>query len=131
MNHVPSLAGAALLCVTAWLAGCAAPSAAPSVADAFDKPAERNLLLGLRAYDEAQYPEAERALGEALRLQLSTPRDRATAHKTLAFIYCTSGRTAQCEAEFRAARTADAGFELNKAESGHPVWGPVYQASRR
>lgn len=114
----------------AALTGCAAPPA-PSVSDAFDKPAERNLLLGLRAYDEAQYPESERALAEALRLQLATPRDRATAHKTLAFIYCTSGRTAQCEDEFRAARAADPAFVLNKAEAGHPVWGPVYEASRR
>ncbi len=128
-----SLRGAALAAasVLALLAGCAAPPAPVSVSDAFDRPAERHLLLGLRAYDEAQYPEAERALGEALRLQLATPRDRATAHKTLAFIYCTSGRTAQCEAEFRAARAADPGFALNKAEAGHPVWGPVYEASRR
>lgn len=118
-------AGALLLA-----AGCAVPAAAPSVSDAFDRPAERNLLLGLRAYDEAQYPEAERALGEALRLQLTTPRDRATAHKTLAFIYCTSGRTAECEAAFRAARAADPAFALNKAEAGHPVWGPVYESSR-
>lgn len=111
--------------------GCAVPTAAPSVSDAFDRPAERNLLLGLRAYDEAQYPEAERTLGEALRLQLTTPRDRATAHKTLAFIYCTSGRMAECEAAFRAARAADPAFALNKAEAGHPVWGLVYEASRR
>ncbi|HEV8689260.1 MAG TPA: TssQ family T6SS-associated lipoprotein [Ideonella sp.] len=122
---------ATLACVAALMAGCVAPTAQPSVSDAFDRPAERNLLLGLRAYDEAQYPEAERALNEALRLQLSTPRDRATAHKTLAFIYCTSGRRAECEAAFRAARTAEPSFALNKAEAGHPVWGPVYEASRK
>jgi Tfp pilus assembly protein PilF len=131
MNTDLRFAALAAASVVALLAGCAAPPAPPSVSDAFDRPAERNLLLGLRAYDEAQYPEAERALGEALRLQLATPRDRATAHKTLAFIYCTSGRTAQCEAAFRAARAADPAFALNKAEAGHPVWGPVYEASRR
>lgn len=117
--------------LAANLAGCVAPGAPASVSDAFDKPAERNLLLGLRAYDEAQYSEAERALGEALRLQPVTARDRATAHKTLAFIYCTSGRAAECEAAFRAARAADPAFSLNKAEAGHPVWGPVYEQSRR
>jgi Tfp pilus assembly protein PilF len=120
----------AVAAAVALLAGCVAPTAPKSVSDAFDRPAERNLLLGLRAYDEAQYPEAERALGEALRLHLETARDRATAHKTLAFIYCTSGRRAQCESAFRAARTADPAFALNKAEAGHPVWGPVYEASR-
>ena len=121
----------ALLACAALLGGCAVPTAQPSVSDAFDRPAERNLLLGLRAYDEAQYPDAERALKEALRLQLNTPRDRATAHKTLAFIYCTSGRKAECEAAFREARAADPSFALNKAEAGHPVWGPVYEASKR
>lgn len=119
-------AGAALV-----LSACAVPGDQKSVSDAFDRPAERNLLLGLRAYDEAQYPEAERALNEALRLQLATPRDRATAHKTLAFIYCTSGRTPECAGAFRAARAADPDFALSKAEAGHPVWGPVYQQSGR
>jgi Tfp pilus assembly protein PilF len=122
---------AALACAAALLGGCAAPTAQPSVTDAFDRPAERNLLLGLRAYDEAQYPEAERALKEALRLQLAAPKDRATANKTLAFIYCTSGRKADCEAAFREARAADPSFALNKAEAGHPVWGPVYEASKK
>jgi Tfp pilus assembly protein PilF len=136
MNRIHPSAGsrtavALAIAMLAALAGCVAPSAPASVSDAFDKPAERNLLLGLRAYDEAQYPEAERALGEALRLQPATARDRATAHKTLAFIYCTSGRTAECEAAFRAARAADPAFTLNKAEAGHPVWGPVHEQSRR
>ncbi|HJV70801.1 TssQ family T6SS-associated lipoprotein [Ideonella sp.] len=130
MTTPSRLAAAATLLVLALLTACAAPQAPASVSDAFDRPAERNLLLGLRAYDEAQYPEAERALGEALRLQLTTPRDRANAHKTLAFIYCTSGRKPQCEAAFRAARAADPAFALNKAEAGHPVWGPVYEASK-
>lgn len=131
MTTPTRLATAAALLLLAFLAACAAPQAPASVSDAFDRPAERNLLLGLRAYDEAQYPEAERALGEALRLQLATARDRATAHKTLAFIYCTSGRKPQCEAAFRAARAADPAFALNKAEAGHPVWGPVYEVSKR
>jgi len=124
-------AGAATAALLALLSGCAIPTEPKSVSDAFDRPAERNLLLGLRAYDEAQYPEAERALGEALRLHLTTGRDRATAHKTLAFIYCTSGRKAECEAAFREARAADPSFALNKAEAGHPVWGPVYEASKK
>ena len=95
------------------------------------RPAERQLLNGLRLYDDAQYPLAEKSLKEALRLPLASPQDRASAHKTLAFIYCTSGRTAECETAFRAARSADPRFALSRAEAGHPVWGPVYEASRR
>lgn len=126
----PAAALSALV-LAAALGGCATPGDAPSVSDAFDRPAERHLLLGLRAYDEANYADAERYLGQALSLKLSTARDRATAHKTLAFIYCTSGRTAECGAAFRAAKAADPAFQLNKAEAGHPVWGPVYEASRQ
>ena len=36
-------------------------------------------------------------------------------------------RVKQCEAAFVAAREADPNFALNKAEAGHPVWGPVYK----
>lgn len=106
------------------LTGCVAPS--PKVDDG----AERNLQLGLRAYDEGQYADSERALNEALRLQLKTPKDRASAYKTLAFIYCASGRTGECSSAFKAARAADPNFSLSKAEAGHPVWGPVYEHSK-
>jgi Tfp pilus assembly protein PilF len=106
------------------LTGCAAPN--PKTDDG----AERNLQLGLRAYDDAQYADSERALKEALRLQLKTPKDRASAYKTLAFIYCTSGRTGECSSAFKAARAADPAFTLSKAEAGHPVWGPVYEHSK-
>ena len=58
-------------------------------------------------------------------------RDKAAAHKHLAFIYCTSKRADKCEVEFRAARLADPGFTLNKSEAGHPAWGPVYQRTLR
>jgi len=36
-----------------------------------------------------------------------------------------------CEAQFRAARTADPAFALTKSEAGHPLWGPVYQRVQR
>lgn len=126
--------------LSALLAGCAAtapqapPPAAPAhvaapagLLDVIERPAERHLLAGLRAYDDAQYPRAEKELKLALDAGLASGRDRAAAHKQLAFIYCTSGRTAQCEAAFRAARAADPAFALAKGEAGHPMWGPVYR----
>ena len=87
-------------------------------------------MLGLRAYEDALYVEAQRQLTEALGLGLASPRDRAAAHKYLAFIYCTSSRLVECEAEFRAARLADPAFTLSKSEAGHPGWGQVYQRVR-
>ena len=118
----------AVLLPLCGLAACATPGPA-SVTEVLDRPAERQLVAGLRLYDDAQYPEAEKALKEALRLRPASPRDVATAHKVLAFIYCTSRREAACEQAFRAARSVDPQFSLGRAEAGHPLWGPVYQRS--
>lgn len=111
------------------LAGCAQPprAPAPGLLDLIDRPAERALLAGMRAYDDAQYPLAEKQLQSALQTGLESARDRAAAHKLLAFVFCTSNRVAECEAQFRAARAADPAFELSRSEAGHPLWGPVYQ----
>jgi Tfp pilus assembly protein PilF len=124
MLRLALLLDALLLC-----AGCAAPPAAPApgISDLLARPAERALVAGMRAYDDGQYPLAERELKAALDAGLANGADRANAHKLLAFVYCTSRRTAECEAAFRAARAADAGFVLSRAEAGHPQWGPVYR----
>jgi hypothetical protein len=117
---------------TMSVAACVAPPAAPvGLMEVAERPAESALLAGMRAYDDAQYPVAEQQLTEALRRGLASPRDKAVAHKYLAFIYCTTDRIAACEQEFRAAKASDAGFALSKAESGHPQWGPVYQRVRQ
>jgi Tfp pilus assembly protein PilF len=113
------------------LAGCGsappAPPAAVGLAELMERPAERALIDGIRAYDDGQYGPAEAALRKALAAGLRSPRDQASAHKLLAFITCTSNRPADCEAAFRAARAADPAFALSRSEAGHPVWGPIYR----
>jgi Tfp pilus assembly protein PilF len=111
------------------LAACVQPPMAPPVGllDVAERPAEKALLAGMRAYDDAQYPQAEKQLQSALQAGLVSPRDRAAAHKLLAFIFCTSNRAIDCEVQFRSARAADPSFALSKSEAGHPLWGPVYQ----
>ena len=110
------------------LVGCAVPPPSQTgLMDVADRPAEKALLAGLRAYEDGQYPQAERLLGQALQAGLASQRDRAAAHKHLAFIMCTSDRAAACEIEFRRARASDPAFALTKSEAGHPQWGPVYQ----
>ena len=105
-----------------------APPAAPiGVVDVSARPAERALIAGLKAYDDAQYESADRLFRESLAAGLASRRDRAEAHKRLAFLDCAAGRLADCEAEFRLARQADPAFALDKSEAGHPVWGPVYK----
>jgi hypothetical protein len=120
----------AALASAAWLllAACAqAPPAPVGLLDVSARPAEKALLDGLKAYDDAQYESAERQFRQALALGLASPRDRAEAHKRLAFLHCAVGRLVECEAEFRLARQADRGFTLSPSEAGHPVWGPVYR----
>ena len=130
MPSAACFAAAAL--ISALLAGCVVPPTdGPGLMDVAERPAERALLAGMRAYDDAQYAQAEQLLTQALQGTLASPRDRAVAHKHLAFIYCTSARVSACEAEFRAARTADPAFALSKSEAGHPQWGPVYQRSQQ
>jgi Tfp pilus assembly protein PilF len=107
------------------------PQQPVGLTDLTERPAERALMGALRAYDDADYPAVERQANEAMKLGLRSNRDVATAHKLRAFVYCTSNRLAACEAEFRAARTADPAFVLSHAEAGHPVWGPVYLKSRQ
>ena len=116
-------------CGALQLAGCAAPKPAPApsgLAELLERPAERTLVEGIRAYDDGQYVQAETSLKRALATGLASARDKATAHKLLAFITCSSERLAECEAAFRAARAADPAFVLSRSEAGHPMWGPVY-----
>ena len=119
----------AALASAAWLfSACTlAPPAPVGVVDLSARPAERALMAGLKAYDDAQYESAERQFRNALAAGLAAPKDRAEAHKRLAFIHCAAARLAECEAEFRRARSVDPAFGLDAAEAGHPVWGPVYK----
>jgi Tfp pilus assembly protein PilF len=119
------------MAIAAGVVACAAPPAPPKpaagLADLMERPAERALFEGIRAYDDGNYQAAEEALRKALEAGLKSGRDQATAHKLLAFITCTSERATECEAAFRAARSADPAFVLSRAEAGHPIWGPVYK----
>ncbi len=121
---------AQLLCLLVVLAGCATPPPPPpatGLAELMERPGERALVEGIRAYDDGQYAASEAALRKALAASLASARDRASAHKLLAFITCTSQRVADCEAHFRAAKAADPAFVLSRSEAGHPTWGPVYR----
>ncbi|RZI80626.1 MAG: hypothetical protein EOP38_21905 [Rubrivivax sp.] len=135
--------GLALLAV-AVLAGCASPRSSDSLPPASTAsapaaqvdtappvpaitPAESALAQGVKAYQAAQYTVAETQLKNALQMGLTAPADVASAHKHLAFIYCTSRRESLCAGAFKAARAADPSFALSKAEAGHPMWGPVYR----
>ena len=142
------------LALAALCAGCAAPADKPSdgsaatpapppaaapaapAPDAGTVPpaapvkglADQEFELGVKSYDDGDYKAAARHLQAALNFGLPSAADRATAHKYLAFVGCTSGQPRVCRDEFRKALAADPGFDLTAAEAGHPIWGPVFRA---
>lgn len=120
-------AGLATVTFITFLSGCATPQAQVGLSDLSARPGEKALLTGIRAYEEAQYAEAEKSLAEGLAAGFTVKKDASLAHKYLAFIYCTSERTDECKKSFLAARAADPSFSLTKKEVGHPQWGPVYK----
>lgn len=81
---------------------------------------------GIHQYEEGNYRVAARRLQFALEEGLAL-RDRVRAHKYLAFIACVSGQQLTCREEFAIALELDPTFQLDQAEAGHPIWGPVYK----
>ena len=89
---------------------------------------EQDLDKGIRSYEDGEYKTSAKQLQAALDLGLDAARDRARAHKYLAFIACVSGRKKACRDEFNKALDADPKFDLEPAEAGHPIWGPVWRS---
>ncbi len=82
---------------------------------------------GIRNYEEGNYRTSARRLQYGLEEGLTRP-DRVKAHKYLAFIACVSGQQLTCREEFSIALELDPSFQLDAAEAGHPIWGPVYKS---
>jgi len=111
-----------------WVVSAKAP--ATRTGRASPSRAQMDLRRGIQSYEDAEYEIAARNFRSALKRGLRTPRDKAQAYKYLAFLACTSGRMKSCRAEFRNALQADPRFELAPAETGHPIWGPVFRDAK-
>jgi len=85
------------------------------------------LVEGLRKFDAGEQEAAAKTLAAAIKMGLGA-EDRALAHRHLAFIHCSAGREAQCREEFRKALAAHPGMQLEAAEAGHPIWGPIFRS---
>lgn len=83
--------------------------------------------LALEQYAAGEHGAAARSFNVAIREGLDD-KERAAAHKHLAFLHCAAGREHACRTEFRRALAADAALELEPAEAGHPLWAPVFQS---
>jgi Tfp pilus assembly protein PilF len=91
------------------------------------KGGEPPLSAGLRLYEEGNYEASEKTLQGAIERGLPD-KDRARAHKHLAFMHCASNRERLCRDEFRRALDLDPALQLTAAEAGHPAWGPVFRS---
>jgi Tfp pilus assembly protein PilF len=109
--------------IAATLGGCASDA----VKSMFQSKGQKELATGIDNYEDGKYAEASRALQRALDAGLSNS-DQVRAHKYLAFVHCTSGREKQCREEFRRSLDINPALELEPAESGHPIWGPVFRS---
>jgi Tfp pilus assembly protein PilF len=119
----------ALLCAALLVTGCAAPIVRDAGLDRLAlRKAEKDLSLGIRAYEDGDYRSSTRLLQSALASDLFLDSDKVAAHKYLAFMQCSQSREKACRDSFRKALELDPKFELTPAESGHPAWGPVFRS---
>lgn len=121
----------AAILALALLAGCSTPEGR-KIQQQFDQlfaspKGQPMLAAGLRQYEDGQYAESAKNLQAALDKGL-TDKDKVVAYKHLAFIHCSISRERQCREEFRKALAIDPSLELGPAESGHPVWGPIFRS---
>lgn len=93
--------------------------------------ADQELNAGISNYNKGNYQTAARELHYSLKRGLTFQRDKVSAHKYLAFIYCVTERMQLCGDEFKKAMVLNPHFELSPAEAGHPIWGPVYRRVRK
>ncbi len=117
---------AVALCI-AMLQGCATEPGRAIQSLFTPAKGEAAFNTGIKQYDNGDYVDAARNLQGAISEGLRD-NDRVTAHKHLACIHCASGRELQCRDEFRRALAVDSSMELTAAESGHPIWGPIFRS---
>ena len=94
------------------------------------QPSNKQLVSGIKSYEEGDYQTALITIRKAQEMGLNDKHDQVIAFKYLAFIHCVSGQDKQCRDEFRKALALDPTFDLTPAEAGHPLWGPVFRGEK-
>lgn len=118
-----------LPCVALLMISCASPIVRDAGLDTLALTrAEQDLSAGIRAYEDGEYKSAAQLLQNALSAGLLLNYDKVAAHKYLAFIHCAHAREESCRKAFSTALALDPDLELTLAESGHPLWAPVFKS---
>ena len=135
LKHWVRYSAAAVL--ISLVAGCAVPPQKPSgpTAEEIAKQervdrAFANLRDGLKKYDTGNYDEAMNNFLLALDSGQLPLSEQLVARKHMAFVHCLGGREANCKEEFEKVIMLDPKFDLTPAESGHPIWGPIFRLTR-
>jgi hypothetical protein len=118
MTLYKSLVAACLLCAL-WsarqvhaLANDCLETPAAAATEGAAAPGRQLLGQGIALFDAKNFKMAERALQSALFAGLPDRQERASAHKYLAFVFCSNSEWARCEAEFDSAFSARAEHAL-------------------
>ncbi|MBA4381184.1 MAG: hypothetical protein C0406_01335 [Sideroxydans sp.] len=88
---------------------------------------EQKLEIGVKEYEEGNYVSSTNALVDVLAAKTASRAQRIRANKYLAFISCISAHEKSCREYFKNILEINPDFNLSAAESGHPIWGPVFK----
>jgi hypothetical protein len=92
---------------------------------------QRQALAQLRRdYDAGEYATVARTVGLSVTLQTAAPAINKEALKLQAFSYCLLKDTQRCRRSFDRLLQIYPDFELEPAESQHPMWGPIFQQAQ-
>lgn len=90
--------------------------------------ADKKLNYGVLSFEEGNYQASTVALQGVLETGVSGKAEKVMAYKYLAFIQCVSGHEPLCRDYFKKLLEIDPNFNLDTAEAGHPIWGPVFRS---
>jgi len=130
MSWIRLIAAACLLGVLSACASEPMRELQARLQNLFEDKGAQALSTGIRQYDDGNYTESLKSLQSAVDLGLSSKGDKIKAHKYMAFIHCVSGRERQCRDEFRKGLDVDPDMQLEPAEAGHPIWGPLFRTAK-
>ena len=108
-----------------------ADPAVPPVAEAPQPPKPEQLLAeGKDLYDKGDFRAAIRKLISARDTAEQKSVVQQASLKLLAFCYCVTNQRPLCNTQFTTLLNMDPSFELSRAESGHPLWGPEFRKAK-
>jgi hypothetical protein len=104
---------------------------APPPAKAPKRPAEVAVDKGVELYEQGDFAGAIKKLQGSPEIWADPQQDvKIRAYKYLAFSDCVTNKRSACQQQFEKILELDPGFELQPAEAGHPLWGPVFKRAK-